>query len=98
MPASPSAVKGLSPLPQNLPSALDPTMSGIEKKEAGSTPGDGPEEIQVAEKTAPKKREYKDFEHEKQEVTRMYLFSPSCAQAGAHHIPRLQTPMSICPR
>jgi len=44
-------------------------MSDIEKKEAGSTNGEGPEEIQTTEKTAPRKREYKDFEHEKQEAT-----------------------------
>jgi len=50
-------------------------MSDIEKKEAGSTQGDVSEEIQVTEKTEPKKkREYKDFGHEEQKPTRVYRF------------------------
>jgi H+-transporting ATPase len=44
-------------------------MSDIEKKEAGSTRGNNSEEIQLTEKTEPKKREYKDFEHEEQKPT-----------------------------
>lgn len=54
-------------------------MSDVEKKEPGSTQGDVSEEIQTTEKAAPRKRVYKDFEHEKEQPTRVYLFPSSCA-------------------
>jgi len=50
-------------------------MSDLEKKEAGSTQEDASEEIQVTEKTKPRKREYKDFGHEEEKPTRVYRLS-----------------------
>ena len=76
-------------------------MSNTEKKEAGSTQGDISEEIQTTEKAQPRKREYKDFEHEAVKATRVYLFPSSCApgrRSSYFPLPRLQTPMLICPR
>lgn len=54
-------------------------MSDVEKKEAGPTQGDGVEEVQATENVAPRKREYKDFGHEEEKPTRVYLFPLSCA-------------------
>ncbi|KAF9648454.1 plasma-membrane proton-e [Thelephora ganbajun] len=44
-------------------------MSDIEKKEAGSTQGDISDEIQTTDKTEPKKREYKEMDHEEEKPT-----------------------------
>jgi hypothetical protein len=47
-------------------------MSDVEKKEAGSTQGEITEEIQTTDKNKPRKRVYKDFEHEEEKPTRAY--------------------------
>jgi len=44
-------------------------MSDTEKKEAGSTQGEIPEEIQTTERSEPRKRVYKDFGHDVEKPT-----------------------------
>lgn len=73
-------------------------MSDIEKKEAGSTPGDISEEIQTTDQAPRRKREYKDFEHESVGPTRAYFLSSTCPEQTLNVRFHTQTPMLICPR
>ena len=77
--ASPRLPKGTPLSSPNKPSTPGRKMSDAEKKEAGSTQGDAVEEVQATEKPAPRKREYKDFGHEEEKPTRVYLLL-SCAR------------------
>jgi hypothetical protein len=54
-----------------------------EKKEAGPTQ-DVVSEVPVSD--APRKREYKDFGHEKEAPTRAYLLSSTCVPTDAHRL------------
>jgi hypothetical protein len=53
-------------------------MSDVEKKEAGSTQGEITEEAQTTDKSKPRKRVYKDFQHDEQKPTRAYQLSSTC--------------------